>query len=264
MRIPYSLGEVRRRLLSSVHRRPARLREPGPFVTFCFDDFPRSAYTVGAAILRNFGVRGTYYVAMGLMDTNGPLGESFRLDDLRSLVEDGHELASHTYSHVSCRKVPLRDFRADVRKGQLAIRELAELTPTGNFAYPYGEVTLAAKKAVGSQMRSCRGTAGGINCTGVDLNLLRANPLYGTFDRLQAVESLIVENKREKGWLIFYTHDVGPKPSRFGCTAQLLEGAVRSAVESGAEIRPIAGVLELMVRCPSESTESASYEQISA
>ncbi len=80
-----------------MHSRLMRIGENGPIVSFGFDDFPRSAYTAGGEILKNFGARGTYYVSLGLMNTSNDLGEQFRLDDLHSLVKDGHELASHTF-----------------------------------------------------------------------------------------------------------------------------------------------------------------------
>jgi peptidoglycan/xylan/chitin deacetylase (PgdA/CDA1 family) len=243
MSLRSTLGMVRRTLLSSRHRRTAALGDSGPFVSFTFDDFPRTAYTAGGTILKNLGVRGTYYVAMGLMNTSNDLGEQFRLDDLYAAADDGHELATHTFNHHSSRRVSLNAFKEDVRKGCDAVREIAGLAPSGNFAYPYGEATLAAKQAVGREMISCRGTSGGRNGPLVDLNLLRANPLYGHLDRLKTAERLILENEKAKGWLIFYTHDVRPNPSVYGCTPELLE-SVAIAGKRGAKLLPVAEVLQ--------------------
>jgi peptidoglycan/xylan/chitin deacetylase (PgdA/CDA1 family) len=153
-------------------------------------------------------------------------------------------LATHTFSHCSSRRVPLGAFQEDVRKGRNAIREIVGLAPTANFAYPYGEVTLAAKQAVGSEMASCRGSYRGCNGPLVDLNLLQANPLYGDVDRLKTVHRLILENQKGGGWLILYTHDVRRDPSPYGCTPELFESAIRLAGQSGAQILPVAQVLE--------------------
>jgi peptidoglycan/xylan/chitin deacetylase (PgdA/CDA1 family) len=242
MSLRSTLGMARRTLLSSCYRRTAVLGDSGPFVSFTFDDFPRTAYTAGGAILKNLGVRGTYYVAMGLMNTSNDLGEQFRLEDLYAVSADGHELATHTFSHHSSRRVSPDAFAEDVRKGRDAFREMASLAPSGNFAYPYGDVTLAVKQNVGTQMMSCRGIYGGGNGPVVDLNLLKANSLYGHLDRLKAVERLILKNEKERGWLIFYTHDVRPNHSRYGCTPELLESA-GIAARSSAEILPVAEVL---------------------
>ena len=37
-------------------------------VSFTFDDVPKSAATVGAPMLEEYGARGTFYVAGGLVD----------------------------------------------------------------------------------------------------------------------------------------------------------------------------------------------------
>jgi peptidoglycan/xylan/chitin deacetylase (PgdA/CDA1 family) len=155
-------------------------------------------------------------------------------------------LAGHTFSHISSSSVPLLAFQQDVKKGQQAIRRITGISPSSNFAYPYGEVTLAAKKALGEEMTSCRGIYGGVNGPDLDLNLLRANSLYGDVDRLTRVQELISENEKQKGWLIFYTHDVRDNPSRYGCTPALLESALSAAICGGSTISTVAELVSEM------------------
>jgi peptidoglycan/xylan/chitin deacetylase (PgdA/CDA1 family) len=242
MSLRSKLGLVRQRIVCSQHRRPVAMNDTGPFVSFSFDDFPRTALTTGGAILSNRGVRGTYYVAMGLMGISNEQGEHFRREDLHQVLQDGHELGSHTFSHPSSRRVPLSAFQEDVRKGHQALREFASSRVSENFAYPFGEATVAAKKAVGTEMMSCRGVYPGVNGPDVDLNLLNANLLYGDIENLGEVEQLVRENERQKGWLIFYTHDVCRKPSLYGCTPELLEAACRIACEH-AQALPVGEVI---------------------
>src|SRR6266849_3925160 len=111
MNLRTGIGVARRRLLSHFLSRKVSLGDAGPLISFSFDDFPRTAYTVGGSILQEFNARGTYYVTPWLMDKVNDLGEQYHLEDVRSLVEQGHELASHTYSHLSSRAVPLYRFR---------------------------------------------------------------------------------------------------------------------------------------------------------
>jgi peptidoglycan/xylan/chitin deacetylase (PgdA/CDA1 family) len=256
MTLRSELGAVRRMLLSSLHARRVSLGHEKPVVSFCFDDFPRTAYTVGGAILKNFGVRGTYYTAMGLMNMHNHLGVQFKLEDLDSLLADGHELASHTFSHVSCRGVPFQMFEEEVCKGRIAIRDFTGHDPV-NFSYPYGHVSVTAKKRVGANMVSCRGIYGGLNGPRTDLNLLRANSLYGDVDRFAEMESLVSNNERQKGWLIFYTHDVRSHPSPFGCTPQLLEKLVSLTVERGFSVLPVEKVTGPL---QADSPESSACE----
>jgi hypothetical protein len=92
-------------------------------------------------------------------------------------------------------------------------------------------------------MESCRGTCGGFNGPDVDLNLLRANRLYGGYDQADAAKQMVIENERRRSWLIFYTHDVNSTPSRFGCTPEMLEEVVSYAAEHSVGILTVAEVV---------------------
>lgn len=227
------LGAARRWLLCSVYRRTVPFGNRGPIVSFSFDDFPRTAYSVGGAVLEHFGARGTYYAAAGLMNTSNELGDQFRSEDIDSLLEKGHELASHTFSHLSCRSVSGAAFREDVEKGRQAIEKMNGFESC-NFAYPFGHVTLQAKRSL--TVASARSIFPGFNGPEIDLNLLRANGLYGDLAGAAHAEELILENAKRKSWLVFYTHDVRPQPSPYGCTSELLEVTVSSALRNGCRI----------------------------
>jgi peptidoglycan/xylan/chitin deacetylase (PgdA/CDA1 family) len=244
MSLRSQVGDGRRRVLSALYRRVVPLGASGPIITFSFDDFPRTALTIGAAILESFGARATYYVAMSLMNTRSDLGEQFRQEDLASALDRGHELASHTFSHISARRVSCEMFEHDLEKGEHAIREKIGLLGSANFAYPYGEVTLRAKKKLGPKLMSCRGTCSGLNGPDVDLNLLLANSLYGDLDRADSAKRLILENEEQGSWLIFYSHDVAPKPSRFGCTPRLLEAICSFAAVRHTRFMTVAQVMK--------------------
>jgi peptidoglycan/xylan/chitin deacetylase (PgdA/CDA1 family) len=243
-------GNVRRKILSAVYQRPVALGAIGPIVTFTFDDFPRSALTVGGKVLESFGARATYYVAMSLMNMTNSLGEQFREEDLFSVLDRGHELASHTLSHLSARLSTCDAFVRDAEKGEEAIREKMGIPSSGNFAYPYGDVTPKVKRNLGARLTSCRGTIGGLNGPNVDLNLLRANSLYGDLDREEAAKQLILENERRRSWLIFYTHDVAAGPSRFGCFPQLLREVCSFAATRGARFMTVAEVMKELGQQP--------------
>jgi peptidoglycan/xylan/chitin deacetylase (PgdA/CDA1 family) len=215
-------------------------------VSFTFDDFPRTALTVGGEILKSYGFRGTYYAAMGLMGSVTEVGEQFRRADLETLLRDEHELASHTFSHVSCRSMPIHSFREEVLKGQLAVKDLLGECNQRNFSFPFGDVSLRAKQSIGRDVASSRSSWGGFNGPVADLNLLRANRLYGDSESCSRVRDLILENEQRGSWLIFYSHDVQHTPSSFGCTPDLLDFAVSFASQRGARICTVADVIPQM------------------
>src|SRR5579872_7001445 len=219
------LGALRRKILCSVHQRRTLLGDHGPIVSFTFDDFPRTACSVGAPILERYGARGTYYVAAGLAESCNELGEQFRPQDLRLLLDKGHELGSQTFGHLSGRSVSPSLFCEDVKKGVAVIEQMTGAN-IWNFAYPYGHATLGTKAVVGNLVFSCRSNFPGLNGPVIDLNLLRANRLYGDLAGNEHVDQLVEENARRRTWLIFYTHDVRPNASPYGCTPALFEAAV--------------------------------------
>ena len=183
------------------------------------------------------------------MNSVNDLGDQFRRNDLDSLLGDGHELASHTFGHISCRSVSCSKFREEVEKGRRAIEDLTGLVDFGNFAFPFGAVTLAAKRMLGHEVASSRSIWSGVNGPEVDLNLLRANSLYGDIEKCAEVRELILENERRKTWLIFYSHDVSATPSQFGCTPELFEFAVSFASQRCTRILTVAEVVsELAAR----------------
>jgi peptidoglycan/xylan/chitin deacetylase (PgdA/CDA1 family) len=207
-------------------------------ISFCFDDFPRTAYTAGGSILNSCGAHGTYYASWGLINSTNELGEHFTRADIDALLSDGHELGSHTFSHISCRNTAADIFERDVIKGRQVIFDTTG-QDAANFAYPYGHVSISSKRRIGSCMKSCRGIYGGINESVADLNLLRANNLYGDVDQFSKAETLILENVQKQGWLIFYTHDVRWNPSPFGCTPALFDRVISLAKKEGCYIASV-------------------------
>ncbi len=237
------LGQLRQQAVLAVHRRMLCLVNPMPTVSFTFDDFPQSALSVGGAILRSYGIRGTYYAAMGLMARVNELGPQFCADDLETLLRDGHELGSHTFGHVSSRISRLCEFEADVQRGRVAVERITGTRSPHHFSYPYGHATRRAKMRIGAQVSSCRGIAPGVNASPVDLNLLRANSLYSQSFDLKALDRLFAKNAEHRGWLIFYTHDLSSSPSAYGCTPSEFESVVKLAVGRSAAVLPVGQVI---------------------
>ncbi len=242
MKLRSFIGDLRRRALCRVYQRSVPIEGHGPIVSFTFDDFPRTAASTAGRMLEDFGARGTYYVAFGLMNVSNGLGDMFHDGDLHDLLQRGHELGTQTFAHSSARNVSQSEFRKDVEKGVRALEEFTN-TPAPNFCYPYGHVTLRTKRALGPSLGSSRSIFPGLNGPDADLNLLRANRLYGDTDECQRIRTLIEENVRRRSWLIFFTHDVRQRPSEYGCTPELFESVVSEAAKSGSRILTVGEAL---------------------
>ena len=104
-------------------RRPFPINSQLPFISFTFDDFPRSALLTGGTILKRFGLRATYYAAFGLMGKQAPPGPIFLPEDIKLLIDDGHELGCHTFGHMHAWKTELRVFADSILENRVALHK---------------------------------------------------------------------------------------------------------------------------------------------
>jgi peptidoglycan/xylan/chitin deacetylase (PgdA/CDA1 family) len=232
-------GFVHKGIAQRFSRKLAVPVSSSPLISFTFDDFPRTALTVAGAMLTENGLRGTYYAAMGLMGRRTSVGEIYNAEDLVALVDAGHELACHTFDHLSCRRVGESELQKNCDRNRRAMAETLSGYRLRNFSFPFGDVTWPAKSSLAPIYDSCRTTKCGINRNPIDLAFLRANPMYSA-SPISELHRLIAENVERAGWLIMYTHDVGPQPSAFGCTPAYFGDILSSAIASGASIVTVA------------------------
>ena len=227
-------------------RRSLTIRPSVHLISFSFDDFPASALTAGGSILRNYGLSGTYYASLGLMDQTAPSGQMFSLADLKAAHSSGHEVGCHTYSHLDSARTATRLYEEDIVKNQKALNELLPGARFHTFSYPISVPRPLTKRVAGRYFACCRGGGQTFNSGYTDLNNLSAYFLEKSRHDIDQVKSAIDGNRRAAGWLILATHDVSENPTPFGCTPAFFEAVVRYAVASGACILPVSRALEAL------------------
>src|SRR5687767_290827 len=129
-------GRYQQTLSKSLFPHRVKLRNKVPLISFTFDDFPRSALETGGDILRQRGLRGTYYVALGLLGQTTAVGDICNHDDLAAAFTDGHEIGCHTFAHCHAWHTRPRAFEQSVIDNR---RSLATLLPQAVFktlSYP--------------------------------------------------------------------------------------------------------------------------------
>ena len=225
-------------------RRALSLRRP--LVSFCFDDFPRSALLEGGRTLDAVGVRATFYASMRFLNEPTDFGDGFTGADLERLIAKGHELGCHTFDHLDATTTDSGHYEASIERNREHFARLLPSVRVESFAYPYGARTDGAVAAARRHSRSARGTRGGTNVGVLDRFELRANKLYSERVPLQTAQELIRENRDVRGWLIFYAHDVDHNPSRYGCHPEYLRDILTAALESGAVVLPVGAALPLV------------------
>lgn len=207
----------------------------GRFVSFCFDDFPKSAAELAAPMLESRGWRATWYVAGGLRGQTDPIyGKMFDDKDLERLNRKGHDFGCHTFDHIDCRDATPELIEAQCIKNMefLAARDITDVT---SFAYPFGSVNLSAKRVLAPAELALRGVKPGLNRGTIDLNMLKACGLQTNNGGIERAMSDLEALKRSDGWQIIFTHDIGPSPSPWGTTerdySQLLQAVDASDIQ---------------------------------
>jgi peptidoglycan/xylan/chitin deacetylase (PgdA/CDA1 family) len=230
-------GKLRRRTVRLATRRPARA-PTGPMISFCFDDAPASATEAGAAILDRRGLKGSYFIAAAMAGTDAATGRMADAAAVRRLADAGHEVGCHTYSHLDCGQASAEDAVEDVALNAETLARWGLPRPT-TFAYPFGDVAPATKRALAGRFALMRALHPGLLTAGADLNQAPAVGVEGADGEARARRWLNRAAGR-KAWLILYTHDVADDPTPWGCTPAALERLADTALAAGFEVVTVA------------------------
>jgi peptidoglycan/xylan/chitin deacetylase (PgdA/CDA1 family) len=164
--------------------------------------------------------------------------EHFIQRDLVDLIESGHEIGSHTYSHTSLSNAGPIQIRDDLERNRDFVQRIVGDYTMSSFAYPQGEVSISSKDLLRSHFPICRGLWYGMNKRNIDFMNLKAVPLAPSLD-FAKVANLIEHAKASNGWLIFVTHDVSDHPSPRGCRPRELARILTAVLERSIDILPI-------------------------
>ena len=234
------LGRLKATALGHVASRPITgvLREP--VVSITFDDAHRSAVRNGVPVLLDHHAEATFYVAKGLRPEDGFLDPS----DLEMLTMHGFDLACHTYSHYDLAHGTSEGLARDAARNRSAFEREVPAGRPRDFCYPFGEVSVSAKRLIGHAYATARSVYPGVNTIGSDLLLLRANPLFSSSVDWEEVRRLLATVTECNGWVIFYTHGVEHDPDVRSCDPGDLDRLLRECRLAGVVSRSVRSVSE--------------------
>lgn len=231
-------GKLRRRLMRLQERRPARVELRRPMVSFSFDDVPISAIDTAGAMLESKGARGTYFICAGLAGQDSRMGRYADREAVLAAQARGHEIACHTFRHLDCGAADALAIETDIACNDAALADWG-VEPTTTFAYPYGDVSRAAKQVAGIRFALARALHHGLIETGSDLNQAPAVGIEGP-DGAKAALRWLARAAARKAWLILYSHDVRETPSPVGCTPQALQQLIDTSAALGFDVVTVA------------------------
>ena len=244
-------GKYHHTLAERLCRRMVAIKTSVPIISFTFDDAPKTAFITGGEILKSFNARATFFVSLGLLDSQTEVGTIASVDDLARALVNGNELGCHTFDHLDAWQTPTEKFVESVEENKRALGRILPGINFKTFAYPISEPKPSIKFQLGRHFICCRGGGQTLNVGMVDLNLLKAVFLdKRTKADIDMVKRLIDHNCACRGWLIFATHDVTHNPSPYGCTPKFFGGVVEYAAHSGALLLPVGEACDKLQRLP--------------
>lgn len=234
-RVGFKLGHL-------VPVKPRRLALEQGVLSIGFDDFPRSAHLEAGPVLRQHGVRATYFASGGLAGRVFMDLPQYQPGDLEEIHAAGHEIGCHGHDHVSVLHQGAARFRAALDRNAAFVAGIVPGLRMRSYAFPYGHVSLPAKRIAAGRFRMARGLGETVNLGRIDAAQIASVGLERRRREARDLPALIAAAAQRRGWLTVYTHDVSDRPSDWGCTPRELDELIRMALEAGLAVLPFDAV----------------------
>ncbi|MEM2874349.1 MAG: polysaccharide deacetylase family protein, partial [Candidatus Nanoarchaeia archaeon] len=189
-----------------------------------------------AKLLENYGWRGTFYISAGLVGKEFENISLMSKEQIHELYKKGHEIGSHTYSHINASEVSVEEYEQDVLRG----KEVAGIV-TENFAFPHGddskkEIVLKYYKTARGVKNPCINNFSSKELCGVIL--------VSTNDNYKDLRQHLDKLKANGGWLILVIHNIDENPRlNIDLTEKQLTWVLDQVNQSGIPVKTIAEVL---------------------
>lgn len=102
-------------------------------VMITFDDTREEQFTIGAAEMKKQGLKGVFFIMT--VSINRP--NYMTKDQIKSLADNGHVIAAHTWDHHMVTKYSGEDWNTQLVKPKRKLEEIIG-KPVDYFAYPFG------------------------------------------------------------------------------------------------------------------------------
>ena len=210
-----------------------------PIVSVTFDDGWLSAKENGAQILGRMGdMKATYYINPGTLNTTEIMTDS----DIQDLRRAGHQIGSHTYSHIDITSYSLDFIRRDMQKANNYFYKLG--IDKIDFASPYGKYDNNVLDITMQSNASNRGTEKGINTkNNIDRSMLKA--LFIRKDISDAeLKEYLSRTKETNGWLILIYHKIEASDSEFDIDRETFQRHMQIVKDSNIKVKTVRSALE--------------------
>ena len=166
--------------------------------TIEFDDARESHYEISWPELKLRGMKGTF-------NLNTKNITSWK--EWKKLLDEGNEIASHTWSHPRLTELSEDELRIEFSNSiRDILTNIPDIKEIISLSYPYGDYNSTVRKIALDYFICARGGYG-INEENIDLSEIKGIGAYPPYD-MGSYNEFVLQSIRSKGWLVSYFHSV--------------------------------------------------------
>jgi len=113
----------------------------GRFVVLTFDDATRGQYRYARPLLKRFGYPASFFVPTAMVESGRPVSRGqtgvMTWPDLRTLVREGFQIASHGHTHRDLSRLSASRLRGEVQKSFALLKKRLNVE-TADLCLPFG------------------------------------------------------------------------------------------------------------------------------
>ncbi len=217
-----------------------------PIISITSDDAYASYYKYGLPLEQKYGLTATDYILTGYINnTTGYMTSAM----VKALYAAGHEIGSHSVSHLDLTTVTATKMDAELKNSQTFLQTLLGV-PIKDYAAPYGAYNQQVVNNSKLYYQTYRGVQSGYNAkNNFDANNIMVQNLVVT-TTLAEVKSWIAQAQATNTWLVLVYHQIDPSaaageyntyPSDFDAQLAAIKAsgvAVETVAQAVAEIQP--------------------------
>lgn len=197
-----------------------------PIITITFDDGWESIYNEALPILQKYGFHTSQYIITNTFDNRNYMS----IDQIKSMQNAGHDIASHTVSHPDLMTISDSDIRKELSDSQNTLnREFGG--PTIDFTSPYGSFNDHDLEIVSQYYRSQKSAEGDPRAS--NNQSINTKATFKPMDiksysirkttSLSDLKELVRQAQTTNGWLVLTYHQVDNSNEEYSVTPKIFE-----------------------------------------
>ena len=211
-----------------------------PLLTIALDDgLPKNVDTI-IPLLAAYGFESTHFYLTSSLESIEAI------EGMQKLDRAGHEIGSHTNSHVDLTQLASDELRAEILSSKLALEAYLQ-KPVDLFASPFGDYDANVIRMSALYYRSHRTADEGYNTKeNMNVNAVKVRSVFSdtTADEVAEWVNGAMETN---SWLVLLYHRVVPEPGRYDTTPEMFGEHMEVVAKSGITVVKYSEALDELV-----------------